>query len=169
MALQSEDGRRPHHVLIPHVPTTRLMRATLVLVWIALCLSACSKQAIDADRVLAVTPTPGGTASVRPAPAASLQADSGTQCSEATCPLHHWMKKNASKAMREELPDPLEEVFAQIANMAPDAGFPHWASISRDGARAARAGQYDAAKAACRACHDQYKDKYKRDLRTRAP
>ena len=71
--------------------------------------------------------------------------------------------------MREELPDPLEEVFAQIANMAPDAGFPHWASISRDGARAARAGQYDAAKAACRACHDQYKDKYKRDLRTRDP
>lgn len=51
--------------------------------------------------------------------------------------------------------------------LAPGAGYPNWVSISKDGAKAARAGDLDAAKAACRGCHEQYKKKYKVELRQR--
>jgi cytochrome c556 len=46
-------------------------------------------------------------------------------------------------------------------------GYTNWASISKDGAKAARAGDMTATKASCRACHDQYKTKYRADLRGR--
>jgi hypothetical protein len=54
----------------------------------------------------------------------------------------------------------------KIATMAP-AGYTKWASIAKDGATAARAANADAAKASCRGCHDQYKTKYKTEMRTR--
>lgn len=57
--------------------------------------------------------------------------------------------------------------FDKIASFAP-AGYTKWASIAKDGATAARAANTDAAKAACRGCHDQYKSKYKSEMRARA-
>jgi hypothetical protein len=52
--------------------------------------------------------------------------------------------------------------------MAPPEGYTNWVSISKDGATAARAGNLDAARAACTGCHTQYKKKYKSELRARA-
>jgi cytochrome c553 len=46
-------------------------------------------------------------------------------------------------------------------------GYANWASISNDGAKAAKAGNLDAAKASCRSCHDQYKKKYQAEMRAR--
>ena len=57
--------------------------------------------------------------------------------------------------------------FDKIVTFAP-AGYTKWASIAKDGATAARGANTDAAKAACRGCHDQYKTKYKTEMRTRA-
>jgi hypothetical protein len=54
----------------------------------------------------------------------------------------------------------------KIATMAP-AGYTKWAAIAKDGATAARAANNDAVKASCRTCHDQYKTKYKTEMRTR--
>ena len=47
------------------------------------------------------------------------------------------------------------------------AGYTNWASIAKDGAAAARSGDMTAAKASCRTCHDQYKQKYKDEMRAR--
>ncbi len=57
--------------------------------------------------------------------------------------------------------------FDKIATFAP-SGYTKWASIAKDGATAAKASNTDAVKAACRGCHDQYKSKYKAEMRTRA-
>jgi hypothetical protein len=47
------------------------------------------------------------------------------------------------------------------------AGYTNWVSISKDAATAARAGNINAAKAACRTCHDQYKKRYQSEIRDR--
>jgi hypothetical protein len=46
-------------------------------------------------------------------------------------------------------------------------GYTNWVSIAKDGADAARAQNLDAVKAACRGCHNQYRAKYKREMRDR--
>ena len=60
----------------------------------------------------------------------------------------------------------LATALDKIVTFAP-AGYTNWASIAKDGAKAARASDMTATKASCRTCHDQYKDKYKKELRTR--
>jgi hypothetical protein len=60
----------------------------------------------------------------------------------------------------------LATALEKAASFAPP-GYSNWASISNDGAKAAKGGDLAAAKAACRSCHDQYKKKYQGELRTR--
>jgi hypothetical protein len=79
------------------------------------------------------------------------------------------MKKNTSAAMSSQDFDSLATALDKVATFAPTTpGYPNWASISKDGAAAARAQNLDAVKASCRGCHNQYKDKYKKELRDRA-
>lgn len=96
--------------------------------------------------------------------------DAGVSCGQsglADCPLQAWMKLNAKPALAKEDALLLSEAFEKIAKLAPE-GFPNWSSISRDGESAAKAGAVDAARSACRACHDQYRKKYKETLRDHA-
>ena len=60
----------------------------------------------------------------------------------------------------------LQAALDEAATFAP-AGYPNWASIARDGADAARMQDLEAVKAACRSCHAQYKERYRRDLHDR--
>ena len=60
----------------------------------------------------------------------------------------------------------LADSLMKASTFAP-AGYTNWASIAKDGASAARAADLDAVKAACRGCHDQYKTKYRTEMRTR--
>jgi hypothetical protein len=82
------------------------------------------------------------------------------------CPLQGWMKANTSAAMSAQNFDALEKAFNQIVNYAPP-GYANWASISKDGAKAAHDQSVDAVKAACRGCHNQYQKKYRDEMRTR--
>jgi cytochrome c556 len=88
------------------------------------------------------------------------------------------MKRNTSAAVTTRDYEALEEAFHAMERFAPSAdplvvaaalsaGYPNWASIARDGAQAARIRDLDAVKAACRGCHEQYKAKYKAELRAR--
>lgn len=82
------------------------------------------------------------------------------------CPLQAWMKANANPpVMTSNLPA-LAIALDKIAGFAPPS-YTNWASISKDGAAAARNGDLAAAKASCRSCHDQYKQKYKTEMRDR--
>ena len=82
------------------------------------------------------------------------------------CPMQGWMKRNTSAAMAAGDMPAVAFAFDQMIPFGPP-GYTNWASISRDGAAAARMGNADAAKAACRGCHDQYRTKYRTELRAR--
>lgn len=82
------------------------------------------------------------------------------------CPLYAWMKANTSAAMSAQDFDALAVALDKVVRFAP-AGYGNWASISKDGANAARAQSLDGVKASCRGCHNQYKDKYKKEMRDR--
>jgi hypothetical protein len=76
------------------------------------------------------------------------------------------MKANTSAAMSVQDFDALAKALDKVVTFAP-SGYSNWASIARDGASAARAQVLDAVKASCRSCHNQYKDKYKKEMRDR--
>jgi hypothetical protein len=78
------------------------------------------------------------------------------------------MKTHASPAILPPDFDALAGVLDRIAALAPPgSSYPNWASIARDGADAARSQTLDAVKAACRSCHQQYRAKYKQEMRDR--
>jgi hypothetical protein len=76
------------------------------------------------------------------------------------------MKTNTSPAMAAEDFGTLAAKLDWLATAAPRR-YANWASIARDGADAARAQSLDGVKGACRGCHNQYKDGYKKEMRDR--
>lgn len=76
------------------------------------------------------------------------------------------MKKNTNPAMMSKDWAALVTALDTIATFGP-AGYTNWVSIAKDGANAARAADENGVKAACRSCHEQYKAKYRAELRTR--
>jgi hypothetical protein len=100
-----------------------------------------------------------------PTAGSAAAAECGTK-PQPDCPLQAWMKANANPPMlANDLPG-LATALDKIAGLAPP-GYTNWASIAKDGAKAARASDMTATKASCRTCHDQYKDKYKKEMRAR--
>ena len=91
------------------------------------------------------------------------------------CPLQSWMKRHAKTLISFGDLSSIGEAFDEIAAFAPtsrleDGGleYPYWVSIAHDGAAAARAGDLNAAKGACRGCHTQYRATYHAWMRGRA-
>ncbi len=82
------------------------------------------------------------------------------------CPLQGWMKANTSAAMSTKDFDALAKALDATAGLAPP-GYGNWVSISRDGAKAARDQNLDGVKASCKGCHNQYQERYKKELRLR--
>jgi hypothetical protein len=76
------------------------------------------------------------------------------------------MKANTSPAMSAQDFDGIATALDKVVKFAPPS-YPNWPSIAHDGAAAARAQNLDAVKASCRSCHNQYKDKYKKEMRDR--
>jgi hypothetical protein len=77
------------------------------------------------------------------------------------------MKANMATAVASEDAPALAKGLEYVAAHAP-AGMPNWASIAKAGAAKAAKGDVDGAKATCKTCHDQYKAKYKAEMRDRA-
>ncbi|MDB4942692.1 MAG: hypothetical protein JWP97_2226, partial [Labilithrix sp.] len=82
------------------------------------------------------------------------------------CPLQAWMKANTNPFIADNDMPALAAALDRAATFAPP-GYTTWASIAKDGAKAAKAGDLAAAKASCRTCHEQHKAKYKAELRGR--
>jgi hypothetical protein len=76
------------------------------------------------------------------------------------------MKANMGPAAASGDGPDLAKGLDYIAAHAP-AGMPNWSGIAKAGASKARAGDIDGAKASCKSCHDQYKAKYKAEVRDR--
>lgn len=120
------------------------------------------------------TPAAPASATAGTTPPASAAAASGAGAAAPTCgvkplpdcPMQAWMKSNAAGASASEDASALSSAFDRMARLAPP-GFGAWQSISADGAAAARSGDIKAARAACSACHNQYRAKYKAEMRAR--
>jgi hypothetical protein len=54
-----------------------------------------------------------------------------------------------------------------IATLSPDTSWASWTTIAKQGSAAAQAKDMSGIKAACKSCHDAYKDKYKAQFRAR--
>ena len=76
------------------------------------------------------------------------------------------MQKNATPAVQSGDAAKVGAVLEQIAKLGP-SGYANWERISKDGAAAGKSGDFAAATAACRTCHEQYKQKYKSEMRDR--
>jgi hypothetical protein len=76
------------------------------------------------------------------------------------------MKANTAAALSALDYGALVIAFDKTAGFAPP-GYTNWRSIAKDGADAARVENLDAVKACCRGCHNQYKDRYKKEMRDR--
>jgi hypothetical protein len=76
------------------------------------------------------------------------------------------MKANTNPAIASGDTAALGVALDKAAGFAPP-GYSNWVSIAKDGAKAAKANDMTAAKASCRTCHDQYKEKYKKEMRGR--
>ncbi len=153
------------------VPSHRLV----LTLWLAL--SGCAKSeasgsTANTTTANTTTATPSAAASTnKTAPAESAtQANTGTpECGAKPlpdCPLQAWMKANTSAQLISNDFAALASALDKTTSFAP-AGYTNWASISKDGAAAARTNDMGATKASCRSCHEQYKDKYKKELRAR--
>jgi hypothetical protein len=109
-------------------------------------------------------------ASASAAPSGALANPSGEgECGKSPlppCPLQGWMKKNMAPPSEAEDAPALATALEKAATFAPP-GYTNWVSIAKDGAKAAKAGDVSAAKHSCKSCHEQYKKKYKAELRTR--
>ena len=134
-------------------------------------LSATTSAAPSVSAAPSAVPTVSAAPSVAPSATAapSSSAALAPACGKKPlpdCPLQGWMKKNTEPAMSATDFPALADALDKIVTFAP-AGYTNWASIAKDGAKAARAADLGGVKASCRGCHDQYKKPYKSEMRTR--
>jgi hypothetical protein len=114
-----------------------------------------------------------GAAAIGAAPAPASADDASCGSKENPCPLQKWMRQNMAAAMSSGDMAALATAFDKVAKIAPDATWngadpkANWDAIAKAGLAAAKANDAAGAKAACKACHDGYKDKYKAQYRTK--
>lgn len=80
------------------------------------------------------------------------------------CPMQGFMRSTLATA---HTPDTLTSAFTHVAGMSPDPAWA-WVAIATRGAERANAGDLQAAKAQCVACHDAYRSEYRARFRARA-
>lgn len=141
-----------------------------LLLGAALC--ACDKREEPSKPAAAGHTDIFGSTTSAPADAAPAAAtpDAGT-CPAADggsgCPMLSFMQHEMTTAFAGKNGPEVALLLGKLAARSP-AGYSHWASISRDGAQAAKNGDWTAVKAACRACHDQYRAQYLAEHRAEA-
>jgi hypothetical protein len=84
-------------------------------------------------------------------------------------PLGQWMKANMGAALAGQDFATLSKNFDFVSGKAPSGDYPQWSTFAKTGSAAAGAAKPDAAavKAACKQCHDAYKEKYKKEFPTK--
>ncbi|HTQ06413.1 MAG TPA: hypothetical protein VMI54_21285 [Polyangiaceae bacterium] len=80
------------------------------------------------------------------------------------CPLQKWMKENMKPALDQNDTARLAQTFDQVA-AHPPAGFTGWDTIAKKGADAARQGDIQTVKAECKACHDELRSRFRKEIR----
>ena len=95
--------------------------------------------------------------------------DASCGSKENPCPLQKWMRQNMAPALAAGDNAGLAASFDKVAANSPDASWATWSQFAKQGSDAAKKGDTAGAKAACKSCHDAYKDKYKSQYRMKSP
>jgi hypothetical protein len=115
-----------------------------------------------------------GAAAIAAAPLPASADDASCGSKENPCPLQKWMRQNMASAMSSGDMNALGAAFDKVSKIAPDPKWnggdakANWDAIAKTGIAAAKANDAAAAKAACKTCHEAFKDKYKATFRTKA-
>ena len=115
-----------------------------------------------------------GAAAVAAAPTLASADDATCGSKENPCPLQKWMRQNMAPAMASGDMAALAVAFDKAGRFSPDPKWngadpkTNWDGISKAGIAATKASDAAAVKAACKGCHDAFKDKYKAQYRTKA-
>ena len=87
------------------------------------------------------------------------------------CPLQAWMKENNQEPLQDNDLARVAASLDQLPRFVPDPawnqGATGWATVARNGATAARAGDVRGTRAACKACHTAWQDRYRERFRAR--
>src|SRR5258708_32523626 len=82
-------------------------------------------------------------------------------------PLGKWMKPNMGAALAGQDFDTLQKNFEFVSGKAPSADYAQWATFAKAGAAGAGKKDIAAVKGACKQCHDNYKEKYRKEFAAR--
>ena len=113
------------------------------------------------------SPEPSASASAK-APAKEAQpAVPAGSCGKSglpDCPLQAWMKGTLQASLKAGDLARLGGALDELAQVEPH-GFEGWAASARSAATAARGGDVEAVRAQCRGCHDQFRPKFRAEMR----
>ena len=102
---------------------------------------------------------------------AAQAADACGGKGQPSCPLQGWMEKNMDPAVEKSDAKALAAAFEKSVSFVPDPkwndGDNGWTKIAQAGAAAAKGGDIAAAKKECKTCHKAWRDKYKKEFRTK--
>ena len=79
---------------------------------------------------------------------------------EAKTPLGKWMKPNMGTPMAGQDFATLQKSLDVVAGKVPSGSYADWATIAKNGSAAAAKQDLSGVKAACKGCHDKYKQQY---------
>lgn len=103
-------------------------------------------------------------------PAARAEEACGAK-GQPSCPLQGWMEKNMDAAVEKNDAKALAAAFEKSIGFVPDPkwneGENGWEKTAKAGAAAAKSGDIAAAKKECKSCHKAWRDKYKKEFRTK--
>lgn len=103
----------------------------------------------------------------RPAAAtAARDAACGTE-NQPDCPLQRWMDQRINTFFTSRNVRELAAAFRFLSKIAPP-DYPDWAAWADGGVAAAAKADFPLAKRACVGCHNDYRERYRADMRSRA-
>lgn len=99
-----------------------------------------------------------------PAPAfAGTCGDPG----QPACPLQSFMRSKVAAPLAQKDMAQLASNLDRVSAVPPDASWSTWSTFAKQGADAARKNDVPGTRAACKGCHDAWREKYRKDFRTR--
>lgn len=103
------------------------------------------------------------------APSAASADPPAPSCgtSDNPCPLQKWMRASMGTPLASGDMGALGASFDHVATLSPDPSWAAWGQAASAGSTAAKNKDMAGVKAACKSCHDAFKDKYKAQFRAR--
>lgn len=84
------------------------------------------------------------------------------------CPMQRWMRANIAAPLADNDAAALAVGLEKAAKLSPDPAWISWSTLALNGAAAAKKGDIAGARAACKGCHDAWREAYRAKYRLRA-